>query len=70
MNNIIIKKIQLHCKYESVYCTPFYPNAYTVLFLVCVKGRFSVQYTLSFYSVGCRQAFYNLETNSLGKIVC
>ena len=39
----------LYCKNESVYCTPFCPNAHTVLFLVCILlGQFSVKYTLSF----------------------
>ncbi len=38
-------------KTESVYSTPFCPNTHTVHGLVCVLGQFSVQYTLSFYSV-------------------
>ena len=43
---MMISKNIVQCKY--VYCTPSCPNAHTVLFLVCVLGQFSVQYTLSF----------------------
>ena len=51
---IVDYKVIVHCKNESVYCTPFVPTRTQFLFLVCVLGQLVCSTHFHFYSVSIR----------------